>query len=70
MKTYTLTGPEARIYDESDDEHISDLMSQLRRRFGPLAAGEPVETEVRHPEGFVVSAHTRGSGLLIEEGDA
>lgn len=58
MKTYTLTKAETRIYDSSNDEKTSGLMADLRKRFGRVAAGEPVETEVRHPDGFVVSAHT------------
>lgn len=54
MKTYELTAAEASRYD-ADDAQISN---ELRARFGRLAAGEPVTTEVVHPDGYVVSAHT------------
>lgn len=52
-KTYTLTATEAAIYD-SDDEKTNGLMADLRQRFGRIAGGSPVETEVRHPDGFMV----------------
>lgn len=58
MKTYTLTTEQAERYDSDDDRVTSALLAELRREYGRIAAGEPVETEVRHPDGFVVSAHT------------
>lgn len=61
MTTYTLTTDEAQRYDDGDDAVQADLSRELRARFGRLAAGEPVDTEVRHPDGFIVSAHTRVS---------
>jgi hypothetical protein len=57
MTTYTLTAAEAKQYDDGDAESAC-LMRKLVTRFGPFSAGEPVAVEVRHPDGFVVSAHT------------
>jgi hypothetical protein len=57
MKTYTLTAAEVARYDSGDDEINSRLSAELLNRFGPLAAGEPVTTEVVHPDGYVISAH-------------
>lgn len=57
-KTYTLTAAEASLYDSNDDEKTSRLMADLRKRFGRVAGGSPVETEVRHPDGFVVEHYT------------
>ena len=56
-KTYTLTAAEAAMYD-SNDEQTSRLMADLRKRFGRIAGGAPVETEVQHPDGFVVEQYT------------
>ena len=55
MQTYTLTETEAHMYDSCDEEITHQLIADLRKRFGRL---EPVETDVRHPDGFIVSAHT------------
>lgn len=57
MKTITLTPAQAEKYDAEDDSVTAELMAELRREYGPIAAGEPVAIEVLHPEGFVVSAH-------------
>ena len=56
-KTYTLTTAEAAIYDSNDGEKTNSLMSDLRKRFGSIAGGSPVKTEVRHPDGFVVAQY-------------
>jgi hypothetical protein len=53
-KTYVLTPTEADIYDNGDDEQVNRLLIDLRKRFGPIAGGLPVETEVLHPEGFLI----------------
>jgi len=58
MKTVTLTTEQAARYDSDDDSVTSALMAELRREHGRIAAGEPVETEIRHPDGSVVSAHS------------
>ena len=58
-ETYTLTAAEAAMYDSQDDEQTSRLMTDLRARFGRIAGGAPVQTEVRHPDGFVVEQYTR-----------
>lgn len=58
MKTYTLTAAEAEIYDGDDESLMHDLMADLRRRFGRVAGGEPVETEVCHPDGYVIEQYT------------
>lgn len=58
MRTITLTTEQAARYDSDDDAVTSALMAELRREYGRIAAGEPVEVEVRHPDGFVVSAHS------------
>jgi hypothetical protein len=57
-KTYTLTAAEAAIYDGNDDAKTHALMADLRKRFGRIAGGAPVQTEVRHPDGFVVEQYT------------
>jgi len=57
MNTYRLTSQEARQYDDGG-EQTDHLMADLRSRFGRLAAGEPVTTEVRHPDGYIVGAYT------------
>lgn len=56
-KTYTLTAKEAALYD-GDDEQSDKLLHGLRERFGEIAGGRPVTTEVRHPDGFVVEQYT------------
>ena len=58
-KTYTLTAAEAAVYDSSDDEKTSRLMTDLRERFGHIAGGAAVQTEVRHPDGFVIEQYTQ-----------
>ena len=56
-KTYTLTTAEASMYDSNDEQTIR-LMTDLRKRFGRIAGGAAVETEVQHPDGFVVEQYT------------
>lgn len=58
MKTIRLTAVESKIYDNGDDEQINRLMANLRSRYGRIAAGDPVDTEVIHPDGFVVEQYT------------
>ena len=58
MNTYTLTAAEAAIYDSANDSEIAALMADLRRRYGRVAGGLPVTTEVRHPDGYVVEQYT------------
>lgn len=58
MKTVTLTPEQAARYDSDDESVTAALMAELRREYGRIATGEPAETEVRHPSGYVVSAHT------------
>ena len=58
IQTYTLTAAEAAIYDGGDESKTNTLMSDLRKRFGRIAGGSPVETEVRHQDGFVVEQYT------------
>ena len=48
MKAYTLTTAEAAVYDSGDDAAGLELLRDLRGRFGGS------DTEVYHPEGFVV----------------
>ena len=55
--TYTLSVLEVALY-EGDDEQTNRLMADLRKRFGRVAGGSPVETEVRHPDGYVVEQYT------------
>ena len=57
-KTYTLTAAETAMYDSDDDRQIHQLRASLQQRFGRVAGGSPVETEVRHPDGFVVEQYT------------
>ena len=57
-KTYTLTAAEAAIYDGNDEPKTHALIADLCQRFGRIAGGSPVETEVRHPDGFVVEQYT------------
>ena len=49
MRTITLTAEQAARYDSDDDSVTAELMAELRREHGRIAAGEPVEIEVRHP---------------------
>ena len=56
--TYTLTAAEAASYDSDDHERMSKLRRSLRARFGRVAGGEPVSTEVCHPDGYVVEAYS------------
>ena len=57
MKTYTLTTAETVVYDADDDDRLQQLRASLRERFGAVAGGLPVTTEVRHPDGFVVEQY-------------
>lgn len=66
MLTVTLTPAQTLRYDSTNDEVSAALMAELRRQYGRIAAGEPVETEVRHPDGFIVSAHTRSLTPLTQ----
>jgi len=59
--TYTLTHSEAAQYDSDDDTQIDALRASLRTRFGRVSGGDPVTTEVRHPDGFTVEAYTQDS---------
>ena len=58
MITITLTTEQAARYDSDDESESRALCADLRRDYGRIAAGEPVETEVLHPDGYVISAHT------------
>lgn len=58
MNTYTLTNTEAAEYD-ADGERADNLLASLRQRFGRPTGGLPVETEVLHPDGYVVEQYTR-----------
>lgn len=58
MNNYTLTTAEAASYDSEDDRKIHALMRDLRSRFGEIAGGRTVTTEVTHPDGFVVEHFT------------
>lgn len=57
-KTYTLTAAEAARYDSNNDATVAALTADLRKRFGRPAGGAPIETEVRHPDGFVIEQYT------------
>jgi len=67
-ETYTLTAAEAAMYDSQDDEQTSRLMTDLRARFGRIAGGAPVQTEVRHPDGFVVEQYTHPGAVARQPG--
>jgi hypothetical protein len=61
MKAYTLTPDEARVVLDGDDAQVAVLDRSLRQRFGRPAGGMPVDTEVRHPDGWVYEQYTRRS---------
>ncbi len=57
MHTYTLNQAEVELYDSEDDSQVQELMSILRARYGRPAGGAPVQTEVWHPDGFVIEQY-------------
>lgn len=63
MLTITLTRAQTRRYESDDDEIVEGLITELHRTYGRTAAFEPAETEVLHPDGWIVSKHTRRTHL-------
>lgn len=52
-QSYTLTEAEVEMY-EGGDEDVSELMADLRARYGPVSGGGAGSTTVYHPDGYVV----------------
>ena len=59
MQTITLTPEQAARYDSDDESISSALLAELRPTYGRSAAGEAVETEIRHPDGYIIECYTR-----------
>lgn len=57
MHSYTLTAKEAAMYDSTDERQQRELMSSLASRFGRPAGGRPIDTEIYHPDGYVIEAY-------------